>query len=115
MTVADAPIYSHRRVRRSACKPLVTMRHHLMKPLVVVAWAGKAAAFVGVLFLVFGIFAPNLAGSGRSVVLDEVNVAENRVLTITRKYLFTTYKGRDISRYVAPGAAIVLNLLLGSL
>src|SRR3954462_4159193 len=91
------------------------MRRYLMKPLVVVAWTGKALAFAGVLFLVFGIFAPNLATSGRSVVLDGANAVENRVLVFTRKYLFTSYKGRDVSRYVAPGAAIVLYLLLGSL
>lgn len=94
---------------------MAPMRRILIKPLVLVAWTCKAAALAAAFFLVFGIFAPNLETSGRSVVLDSVNAVENRVLGVTRKYLFTTYKGRDISRYVAPGAAFVLYLLLGSL
>lgn len=91
------------------------MRRILMKPLVLVAWTLKAAALAAMFFLVFGIFAPNLQSSNKSVVLDTVNVVENKVLGATRKYLFATYKGRDISRYVAPGTALILFWLLGSL
>jgi len=91
------------------------MRRILITPVVLVAWVAKAAALIAVLFLIFGIFAPNLETSGKSVVLDTVNAVENKVLTVTRKYTFTSYKGRDIARYVAPGAAFVLYLLFGSL
>jgi len=89
--------------------------HHLIKPFVFVAWIAKSIALVTLLLLVFGIFSPNLQSSGKSFVLEAVNPIENRLLDATRKYLFSTYKGKDIARYVAPGAALILFLMLHSL
>lgn len=94
--------------------------YYLIKPIVSLAWLARTLVLAALILLVFGIFSPNLdSPSQESVVLKAINPVvkpvQAHLLGLTRKYLFATYKGKDVAHYVAPGAAFILFMLLNSL
>ena len=88
--------------------------YYLIRSFVTLSWICRTIVLFILVLLVFGIFSQHLESSSRSVVLDSVNAMENKFLAITRDYLPTRYKKQDISRYVAPAAALILYWLINS-